>query len=336
MSSRHKGDSMNAKVFAVQPIRRMRGGSQPFLMRCSDEEYYVVKFQNNPQGLRVLANELFGSLLAKQLGLPVPEVRIIEVNKRLIKYSEEMVVQLERSRIPLQSGLWVGFRYPGNRSSLGHITPATVYDFLPQDVFRRVDNTADFLGMLVFDRWVGNTDQRQVVFVQNGQSDPYSPYFSYHALMIDEGFCFNACKWNFPINSRHGLFATANVYSEVSGLDVFETWLNRLESVIDKNILELAAEEIPREWNNGSSGSLECLVAKLDERRHQVRDLLWATRKAVPRFFPMWHGQMIAPRRSCRKNRVPRRRDLSQEGMNSLISRYLSRLAKRSNIVPPL
>jgi hypothetical protein len=27
-------------------------------MRCGDDEYYVVKFQNNPQGRRILANEL--------------------------------------------------------------------------------------------------------------------------------------------------------------------------------------------------------------------------------------------------------------------------------------
>ena len=36
----------------------MPGGAQPHLMRCSDEQYYVVKFQNNPQHRRVLANEL--------------------------------------------------------------------------------------------------------------------------------------------------------------------------------------------------------------------------------------------------------------------------------------
>ncbi len=34
---------------AVQHIRRMRGGAQSHLMRCADSNYYVVKFQNNPQ-----------------------------------------------------------------------------------------------------------------------------------------------------------------------------------------------------------------------------------------------------------------------------------------------
>jgi hypothetical protein len=31
---------------AVQHIRRMRGGAQAHLMRCSDGHFYVVKFRN--------------------------------------------------------------------------------------------------------------------------------------------------------------------------------------------------------------------------------------------------------------------------------------------------
>jgi|SRR5580704_401973 hypothetical protein len=321
---------MNAKVYALESIRRMRGGSQPQLMRCSDGEYYVVKFQNNPQGLRVLANELLGGLLAKLLGLPVPEVRIIEVDEYLIKYTDQMVIQLERSRVPLKSGLCVGSRYPQNLDLRGHLVPARVCDFLPQGMFGTVDNIADFLGMLVFDSWVGNMDQRQVVFVQNERKNLSSPYYSHHALMIDEGFCFNGCKWNFPISSKHGLFATANVYAEVSGLDVFEVWLNRLESVIDRSVLELAAFEIPLEWNDGSLQSLDRLVTKLDERRHQVRDLLCATRKAVPRFFPMWQEQIVPPRKAHAKNRIARRRVLHEKLAISLMSRYVRRLMKRS------
>jgi hypothetical protein len=45
-------------IQAVQHVRKMRGGAQSHLMRASDGHYYVVKFQNNPQHLRVLANEL--------------------------------------------------------------------------------------------------------------------------------------------------------------------------------------------------------------------------------------------------------------------------------------
>ncbi len=45
-------------VLAVQHIRRMRGGAQGQLMLGADGHIYVVKFQNNPQHMRVLANEL--------------------------------------------------------------------------------------------------------------------------------------------------------------------------------------------------------------------------------------------------------------------------------------
>jgi hypothetical protein len=40
--------SMAAMKLAVEHVRRMRGGAQAHLMRCDDEAYYVVKFQDNP------------------------------------------------------------------------------------------------------------------------------------------------------------------------------------------------------------------------------------------------------------------------------------------------
>jgi hypothetical protein len=60
-------------VLAVQQIRRMRGGAQGQLMLGADGQVYVVKFQNNPQHMRVLANELLASRLAAAAGLTVPE-----------------------------------------------------------------------------------------------------------------------------------------------------------------------------------------------------------------------------------------------------------------------
>jgi len=62
---------------APEQIRRMRGGAQSHLMRCSDGNYYVVKFQNNPQHRRILVNELLGTNLAKRLGLPTTPVAVV-------------------------------------------------------------------------------------------------------------------------------------------------------------------------------------------------------------------------------------------------------------------
>ena len=53
-------------------------------MRCDDGGYYIVKFRNNPQHLRVLANEMLATRLAARLGLCVPQVEVVEVRPELI------------------------------------------------------------------------------------------------------------------------------------------------------------------------------------------------------------------------------------------------------------
>ena len=55
-------------MVAVQHVCRMRGGAQSHLMLGADENLYVVKFQNNPQHLRVLANELTGNAAGRGCG----------------------------------------------------------------------------------------------------------------------------------------------------------------------------------------------------------------------------------------------------------------------------
>jgi hypothetical protein len=52
-----------APLSAIQHVRKMRGGTQAHLMRGSDGNLYVVKFQTNPIHPRVLANELLATRL---------------------------------------------------------------------------------------------------------------------------------------------------------------------------------------------------------------------------------------------------------------------------------
>ena len=69
-------------VRAVEYIRRLRGASQPCLMRGDDGRIYVVKFQNNPQHVRVLANEMLAARLGCLMGLPVPDPAVVEGSRR--------------------------------------------------------------------------------------------------------------------------------------------------------------------------------------------------------------------------------------------------------------
>src|SRR5437588_12359031 len=98
-------------ILATQHVRRMRGGAQSHLMRCDDGDFYVVKFQNNPQHRRVLANELLATRLAERVGLPVPQTRVIEVSDWLIEHTTDLRVQAGNSAERCEAGLQFGARF---------------------------------------------------------------------------------------------------------------------------------------------------------------------------------------------------------------------------------
>ncbi len=80
-------------ISALQHLRPLRGGAQAHLLRASDGNCYVTKFQNNPQHIKVLANEIPASRLGLALGLPIPQVVVIEVSEWLIKDTPELRIR---------------------------------------------------------------------------------------------------------------------------------------------------------------------------------------------------------------------------------------------------
>jgi hypothetical protein len=236
----------------------------------------VVKFQNNPQGARILANELLATRLATRIGLPTPPVAVVEVREELIAHTDDLVMQLGRGRAPCQAGLQFGSRYPGSPAE------TAVYDFLPDEQLREVENLGDFCGMLVFDKWTCNTNGRQAIFFRMpGES-------RYRALMIDNGFCFNASEWNFPDAPLRGIYARHRVYEQVGGIDAFEPWLTRVEERIDPAVVEEAASEIPPAWYESDAGALEKLLEHLLRRRKLTRELIVSAKNSSLQPFPNW------------------------------------------------
>ena len=86
-------------------------------MRCSDNSFYVVKFCNNPQHRRVLANELLATRLAEQAGLPVPATAVVEVGEWLVKHTPELHIQLAHTICPVPAR--VALRFAVCRESSG-------------------------------------------------------------------------------------------------------------------------------------------------------------------------------------------------------------------------
>ncbi|MGH9712658.1 MAG: HipA family kinase [Candidatus Acidiferrales bacterium] len=260
----------------LEVVGRMRGGAQGHLLRCGDNQLYVVKFVNNPQGVRILANELLGSRLAAALGLPTAVTALIEVRKELIESSEDLVIHHAHGSVQCQAGLQFGSRFPGASGEI------EVYDFLPHEQLCKVTNLTDFVGMFVFDKWTCNTDGRQAIFFREpGES-------RYRAQMIDQGFCFNAAEWNFPDAPLRSLYASHSVYNSVCGIDSFEPWLSRLETQITRCVLEGIACQVPPEWYEFKPEALDRLLAHLLRRRSLVRQLVYLARNSSAHPFPNW------------------------------------------------
>jgi hypothetical protein len=281
---------MAAMKLAVEHVRRMRGGAQAQLMRCDDDAYYIVKFQNNPQHLRILANEMLATRLAARLGLCVPQVEVVDVRPEIIAYTPDLVIQLGLGRKPCAAGKQFGSQYPGHPARL------TVHDFLPDEQLGAVRNLSDFLGVLVLDKWTCNTNGRQAIFFREpggagGPGDSAAGAYTtgtYTAMMIDFGFCFNAGDWDFPDAPLRGLYLRHHVYERVDGMESFEPWLGRLEKQITERVLGEEAAQIPPEWYGGEWDELERLLERLYRRREGVRELIFSARNSGREPFPNW------------------------------------------------
>jgi hypothetical protein len=90
----------------VQPLRE--GGSLPAVVDTGDGGLFVVKFRGAGQGTKVLVSELIVGQLAVRLGLPTPELALVDVSARFGRSEPDPEIQelLRRSH-----GINVGMRY---------------------------------------------------------------------------------------------------------------------------------------------------------------------------------------------------------------------------------
>lgn len=64
----------------VTPLRE--GGSLPAIVEADDDELYVAKFRGAGQGVKALIAELVAGEIGRALGLPVPELVFIDLDKQ--------------------------------------------------------------------------------------------------------------------------------------------------------------------------------------------------------------------------------------------------------------
>lgn len=267
---------MSTCVTAIEHLRRLRGGSQPHLLLGSDGGYYVTKFSNNPQHVRVLANEMFAGQIAERLGLPVATPEVIDVPEWFIRETPDLCMEVRQGPFPCSPGRQLASRY------LSDPEKGPVYDYLQDQELREVTNLADFPRVLVLDKWTANCDGRQVVFTPDAVFND-----RYVATFVDQGFCFNAGEWNFPDAPLRGAYSRNCVYNIVAGWDAFEPALSRAEQMELDEIWQFA-RRIPEEWYEWDFDGLRRLTETLYRRRSRIRDLISDFRRSKRNPFPNW------------------------------------------------
>jgi hypothetical protein len=244
-------------------------------MLGADGNAYVVKFQNNPQNLRVLANEMLATKLAAALGLTVPVCDVVEVSEWLVENTSELSLERADGVERCKAGLQFGSRL------VGGLMPGQTADYLPEQQLGDVKNLSEFAGMLVLDKWTCNSNGRQAVFHKRPRERRYQ------AAFIDQGYCFHAGDWSLSDAPLRGVYARNLVYGQVTGWESFEPWLSRMEKLEPETVWGIA-EGVPPEWYGGSISEIEELVEKLLVRRSRVRELIDSFRVSSREPFPNW------------------------------------------------
>jgi hypothetical protein len=246
----------------------MRGQTRAQLIVAQDAQQYVVKYSNNPVGRRVLVNELISSLILQNLGIRTPNIAFISFDEEVLASNPEIGMESGGRILAPSPSLHFGCSYAGS-----DLTP--IYDFLPDRILSRVTNRNDFLGALVFDKWVSNSDRRQAVFYRNNAtpSGDAEPNGQWVAEMIDHESAFQGQEWTFRDSAPQGLYPCRPVYEGDLSVQHFKPWLDRIDG-LDAEFFQFLLEAIPPEWIAGEEEQVSTLLWKLQDRRHRLAGLV--------------------------------------------------------------
>ena len=130
------------------------GGSLPAIVEADDDGMYVLKFRGAGQGSRALIAEVIGGELARALGLPVPEIVLMELDADLARTEPDPEIQ---ELIKNSAGLNMGLDYlPGSimfDPVAGRPASPLASDIVWFDAYvTNVDRTARNTNMLMWHR----------------------------------------------------------------------------------------------------------------------------------------------------------------------------------------
>ncbi|HEV2786914.1 MAG TPA: HipA family kinase [Solirubrobacteraceae bacterium] len=158
---------MTATRYA-EPLRE--GGSLPGLVEADDDGMYVTKFRGAGQGEKALVAEVVAGELGRALGLPVPELVVVDVDPALAAAEPDPEIQ---ELIEASPGLNLGMDFlPGALpyTAANPVDPARAAEIVWFDaLITNVDRTHRNPNLLVWHKRVWLIDHGAAFFRQHGE-----------------------------------------------------------------------------------------------------------------------------------------------------------------------
>jgi len=209
----------------VTPLRE--GGSLPAIVEADDDGLYVLKFRGAGQGVKALIAELVAGELGRALGLPVPEMVLMELDPVLGRSEPDYEI---RSLIKASAGLNLALDYlPGalefNLLDANRIDPLLASSIVWFDAYvTNVDRTPRNTNMLFW--------HRRLMLIDHGSS----LYFHYST----DDFL-SRSRSPFPPIKDHVLLPVASALEEADAL---------LTKALTPEVIQQTVNMIPGSWLN--------------------------------------------------------------------------------------
>jgi hypothetical protein len=241
----------------VTPLRE--GGSVPALVEADDDGLYVVKLLGAGHGRKALVAELLAGEIARHLGLPVPDLVLVELDGALAKAEPDGEI---RELLARSAGTNFGLDFlPGALAFAPAVGPRPNPELAADTVWldaytTNVDRTARNPNLIVWHRRIHLIDHGSALYVHHTWANPDE-----HA------------RRSFPQIRDHVLLPFA---SSIEAAD------ERLAARLDRSVLETLASSIPDDWLPPEHGLpdpeahrrayVDYLATRLDARRGFVEE----------------------------------------------------------------
>jgi len=220
-------------VDVVQYLKPLReGGSLPAIVKADDEFLYVLKFRGAGQGKKALIAELIGGLLAKEMGLKIPELVFMNLDDSFSKTEPDEEIQ---DLLKFSVGLNLGLHF---------LSGAITYDPLVSIADSQSASKVVLLDSIIIniDRTAKNTNllnwNKELWLIDHGASLYFHHNWDNWKSHLDR---------TFPKVHEHVLLERADHLKEAA---------KEIQELIDEDKIREIVSLIPEDWLTDDSVSL--------------------------------------------------------------------------------